>query len=62
MDHLKKQKNFDIIITEKRKEVNNMSKNYSDTEGCVIVIVAIVLGALIYFGVKQLKTRKKSIS
>lgn len=50
MDHLKKQKNFDIIITEKRKEVNNMSKSYSEAEGCILVIVALVLIALIYFG------------
>lgn len=50
MDHLKKQKNFDIMITEKRKEVNHMSKNYSDAEGCAIVIVGVVFLALIYFG------------
>ena len=49
MDHLKKQKNFDIIITEKRKEVNNMSKNYSDAEGCAIVIVGDPSGTYLFW-------------
>lgn len=27
-----------------------MSKNYSDTESCVIAVAVVVFGALIYFG------------
>ena len=49
MDHLKKQKNFDIIITEKRKEVFIMTYN-NDAEGCAIICVFLILSVAVWFG------------